>query len=296
MVPMAWGPHLPRRSMTRSVRLKNPEEIERSILNGVPGTLMAGWRKSLSDQEVADLMQLIARWEEVPGGALAVPEQVIVVTEEQLSQGAALYAANCSSCHAPEGQGSQRATALNVKAFLETTPDQAIKQIVTLGVPETTMPAWGDRMSETQIEALVGFIRSWEPEAPEVASPIRMRGPWSSGSGGAPALPSGGVSPGGGGKGAGGYQGGRNRNNAAVQAEDEPAAAPEALGQAAPEGSLNTQSASRSIDPENNRNTSGDLPVGDAPSSEGVGSDAGFIKVLSWWAEIEGLERSRSLE
>jgi len=42
------------------------------------------------------------------------------------------------------------------------------------------MPAWGDRMTEAEIQAVVGFIRAWEPTAPEVAEPARTGGggPW----------------------------------------------------------------------------------------------------------------------
>jgi hypothetical protein len=41
------------------------------------------------------------------------------------------------------------------------------------------MPAWGDRMTEADIQSLVGFIRSWESTAPEVAEPARGGGgPW----------------------------------------------------------------------------------------------------------------------
>jgi len=63
-------------------------------------------------------------------------------------------------------------------------------------VPETAMQAWGDRLSEAQIQAIVGFMRSWEPNAPEIAQPVRVRGPWWQGStsaGGSPQLPSGGA-------------------------------------------------------------------------------------------------------
>ena len=61
---------------------------------------------------------------------------------------------------------------LNVKSFLTATTDAALQQIITMGVPGTAMPAWGDRLSETEIQALVGFIRAWEPNAPDVATPI----------------------------------------------------------------------------------------------------------------------------
>jgi hypothetical protein len=72
-----------------------------------------------------------------------------------------------------------RAPSLNVKGFLTDTNDAAIQQIITLGVPGTAMPAWGDRMTEAEIRAIVGFIRSWEPTAPDVAEPARGGGsPW----------------------------------------------------------------------------------------------------------------------
>ncbi len=192
------------------VREKSADELERTILNGVPGTLMAGWEKSLDIENVRALVTLINRWDEIPAGAVPAPDQPIPVTAESLALGEQLYTSNCSNCHGPEGQGSQRAPSLNVKSFLSETSDQAIQQIVTLGVPETAMPAWGDRMVESEIQAVVGFIRSWEPNAPEVATPVRIRGPWGS-SGTAPNLPSGGVQPNGQGKGQG--QGKGRQNN-----------------------------------------------------------------------------------
>lgn len=178
---------------TEEIRAKSLAEIERILLNGVPGTLMAAWEKTLSREQTDSILALIQRWDEIPAGAVPEPENSVPVTAESLSMGADLYAASCSSCHGPEGQGSQRAPSLNVKSFLTETNDLAIKQIITLGVPDTSMPAWGDRMLESEIEAIVGFIRSWEPDAPEVASPVRVRGPWWQSSSSAPNLPSGGM-------------------------------------------------------------------------------------------------------
>ena len=42
------------------------------------------------------------------------------------------------------------------------------------------MPTWGDRMSTSDIQAIVGFIRQWEATAPEVATLARGGGgpPW----------------------------------------------------------------------------------------------------------------------
>lgn len=163
------------------VREKTAEEITRVITFGNTGTLMAGWSNILTPEEITALTSLVQRWDEVPLGTIPAPDVPIAVTEESLALGSQLYAANCSRCHGPEGQGTPRAPSLNVRSFLTDTNDQAIQQIITSGVPGTAMPTWGDRMTKADIQAIVGFIRQWEPTAPEVATITRPGGggqPW----------------------------------------------------------------------------------------------------------------------
>lgn len=163
------------------VREKTPEDITRVITYGNTGTLMAGWSNVLTPDEITSLTSLVGRWDEIPLGTIPAPNVPIPVTEESIALGSQLFAANCARCHGPEGQGTPRAPSLNVKSFLTDTSDLAIQQIVTLGVPGTAMPAWGDRMSDADIQAIVGFIRQWEPTAPEVAVLTRPGGggpPW----------------------------------------------------------------------------------------------------------------------
>jgi mono/diheme cytochrome c family protein len=164
-----------------AVREKTADELTRTITYGSPGTLMASWSGRLTPEQIESLVMLIQRWDEIPAGILPAPDVPIATTAESLARGETLYAANCSRCHGPEGQGTPRAPALNVKSFLTSTNDQAMELIITNGVPGTAMPAWGDRMSAADIQAIVGFIRQWEPTAPEVAVPIRPGGggpPW----------------------------------------------------------------------------------------------------------------------
>lgn len=168
-----------------AARNKTSAELERVINNGIPGTLMAGWSSVLLPGDVSALITLIQRWDEVPTGAIPAPEMPIAVTAESLAHGAQLYSSSCSRCHGPEGQGTQRAPALNVRSFLTETSDPAIQQIITLGIPGTSMPAWGDRLITADIQAIIGFIRQWESTAPDVAVPVRVgKGgpPWMSSS------------------------------------------------------------------------------------------------------------------
>lgn len=163
------------------VREKTPDELTRTVTFGNPGTLMAGWSNALTTEEINAMVTLVLRWDEVPTGILPAPNVPIPTTEESIALGSSLFTANCSRCHGPEGQGTQRAPALNVKAFLTKTSDLAIQQIVTNGVPGTAMPVWGDRMTEAEIQGVIGFIRQWESTAPEVAIPAKGGGggpPW----------------------------------------------------------------------------------------------------------------------
>ena len=163
----------------QSVRDKSIDDLERVLLYGSPGTLMAGWENALTFEELSGVLTLITQWEQVELGAIPAPDISVPVTEQSLALGADLYAANCARCHAPEGQGTPRAPSINVKGFLAETSDGALQQIISLGIPETSMPVWGDKMLESEIQAIVGFIRAWEPTAPEVAEPIRgSGGPW----------------------------------------------------------------------------------------------------------------------
>jgi mono/diheme cytochrome c family protein len=160
-------------------RDKTAEDLTRTLTYGNTGTLMAGWSNILKPEEISALVTMIERWEEIPAGTIPAPNIPIPTTEESIALGSQLYAANCSRCHGPEGQGTPRAPSLNVKSFFVDRSDQAIQQIITNGVPGTAMPTWGDRMSEVQIQAIVGFIRQWEATAPEVATLARGGGgPW----------------------------------------------------------------------------------------------------------------------
>ena len=202
------------------VREKTADELLRTIQNGVAGTLMASWANTLQTDQQAALIELITRWDEVPGGTIPAPDRPVAVTAESLAIGSDLFTQNCARCHGPEGQGTQRAPSLNVKGYLADTNDAALVQIVTFGVTGTAMPAWGDRLDEAQIQAIVGFMRSWEPTAPEVAVPARGGGgPWWSTNSSQPSgqyLPSGGQR--GQGKGQGGPPSGRGPSSQSAAA------------------------------------------------------------------------------
>jgi mono/diheme cytochrome c family protein len=162
---------------------RTADQLNKTISLGSPGTVMAGWNQRLSAEEIAQLVTLVQRWDQIPPDAIPEPPaQPIIVTEKLLATGQTLYAQNCSRCHGTDGQGTRRAPALNVQTFFDkVTTEQAMVQIVSAGVPGTAMPAWGERLSIAEIEAIVAYVRSWEPTAPAVANPQTTGGggpPW----------------------------------------------------------------------------------------------------------------------
>ncbi len=162
---------------------RTAEQLTKTITLGSPATLMAGWNQRLKPEQIADLVLLVQRWDALPANAIPEPPaQPIVVTQKILDTGKTLFAQNCSWCHGTAGQGTRRAPALNVQSFFQkVTSDAAMIQIVTNGVPNTAMPAWGTRLSGSEIEAVVAFVRQWQASAPAVAAPQTMTGggpPW----------------------------------------------------------------------------------------------------------------------
>jgi mono/diheme cytochrome c family protein len=149
-------------------------DLVRTIEQGVPGTLMASWRNALTNEDIANVTLLLRRWEELDAAGIVLPTveaAPIEMTPEMIAQGQKLFSITCSQCHGADGYGTAIAPALNNQVFLGETPDAAIQQIISLGVPGTVMPAWGGWLSETDIAALTAYLRSLEPTAPAIVAP-----------------------------------------------------------------------------------------------------------------------------
>ena len=162
---------------------RTADQLNKTVSLGSPGTVMAGWNQKLSLTEITDLVTLIQHWDQLPANTIPEPPaQPIIVTEKLLATGQTLYTQNCSRCHGTDGQGTRRAPALNVQTFFDkVTSDAAMIQIVSSGVPGTAMPAWGDRLSMSEIDAIVAYVRSWAATAPAVATAQTTGGggpPW----------------------------------------------------------------------------------------------------------------------
>ena len=92
-------------------------------------------------------------------GLLPVP---LKSAEGDQPDGAGLYKQKCSMCHGAEGKGF---TALKTPDFTdpkwqEGITDKEIVETIKNGKKGTPMPAFGDKLKDDEIQALVAYIRS----------------------------------------------------------------------------------------------------------------------------------------
>jgi mono/diheme cytochrome c family protein len=87
------------------------------------------------------------------------------------ADGASIFKSNCAVCHGPDGKGIAAVKTPNftdpkVQASLT---DQEMLDIITHGKKGTLMPAWEGKLSEEQIRAVQGFVRSLGTAKPSQA-------------------------------------------------------------------------------------------------------------------------------
>ncbi|MCB0067954.1 MAG: c-type cytochrome, partial [Caldilineaceae bacterium] len=155
------------------VRLTDAD-MTRIIVQGVPGTLMAGWERALPAADIDAVVALIRRWPELSAAGIALPAieaAPIDMSPAAIAGGSKLYDLLCTQCHGIDGYGTPLAPALNNQTFLSQTEDAAIQQIIAGGVPGTTMPSWGGYLTEADIAAITAYLRSLEATAPAMAAP-----------------------------------------------------------------------------------------------------------------------------
>jgi len=166
------------------VSLNNPDvraidtaELIRIINEGVPSTLMASWANVLEPQEIESLVAFLQNWDVIEGQGLALtpPEPIRIDLdnpEEVMALGEQIFSTTCSVCHGENGSGDTGPT-LNSQQLLSRNSDEQILNTIVNGGhrPNSSMPAFGDRLTSVEIGALVDHIRAWEPTATWVENP-----------------------------------------------------------------------------------------------------------------------------
>jgi len=84
------------------------------------------------------------------------------------NEGAMLYRQNCAVCHGADGDGGV-GIPLNLPDFLAVASDEYLRNTLRIGRPGRIMPAFAN-LGDSEIEAVIGYIRSWSPQVAPVYS------------------------------------------------------------------------------------------------------------------------------
>ena len=150
-----------------------------AISYGRPGTPMGPYLDEvggpMSAREIRELSGWLARMEGISPPRRRTDDLAPIRGDAALGQ--RLYGQHCAECHGESGEGGT-GTALGNATMLATTPDLFLKAAITQGRNGTAMRAFGDTLSETEIDGLVTFLRSrasgWDaadmafPEPPDL--------------------------------------------------------------------------------------------------------------------------------
>lgn len=82
--------------------------------------------------------------------------------ESEPVDGAAVFKKRCSMCHGPEGKGfsANKTPDFTSEDWQKSKTDEEITDVVKNGKKGTPMPAFGSKLSEDEVKAVVAHVRS----------------------------------------------------------------------------------------------------------------------------------------
>jgi len=150
------GPALNSRPL---LELTNDDVLFSLARTGVPGTTMPAWGQlfggPLTDEQLGQVVTYLRSWQPT------APDPTPVSTEPDPVAGARIYARTCGLCHGPQGEGTDRARALNDARRLSKLDDAWYRNTVAHGRPAKGMPTWGTVLSPGQIDDVVALLAAW---------------------------------------------------------------------------------------------------------------------------------------
>lgn len=116
------------------------------------------------------MARLRAKLTLLAGGVGLLASAAACAETKQHKEGAELYGRMCAVCHGPNGEGykADQAPALRDPGFLGTASDAFLKESIVNGRLGSTMSSWGVHsggpLTDPQVEALVAYMRLWQPK------------------------------------------------------------------------------------------------------------------------------------
>ncbi|MFK7958638.1 MAG: c-type cytochrome [Lysobacterales bacterium] len=133
-----------------------------AALYGRPGTPMGPYVDELGGPMTRSEIGNLTAWMSMQVGVQPSRDDLTPINGD-VGTGRALYAANCAQCHGPNGEGGGEGipgTALGNTTMLATSPDTFLRLAIAEGRDGTAMRGFSGEFDDTQIDALVAFLRS----------------------------------------------------------------------------------------------------------------------------------------
>jgi len=152
-------------SSAEYLRTRDDFTLRSIIAQGQPNFGMSPFGSAyggpLEEEEIDAIVAYMRSWEENPPVELPPEAEFTTLSLE----GAEIYNNLCAQCHGRDGGGGI-GPSLRETEFQDENTDQEIFDTINLGHGATAMLAWGEILTQGQIQQLVQFIRQFEP--PEV--------------------------------------------------------------------------------------------------------------------------------
>ena len=122
--------------------------------NGNMQRMMPPWKNRLNDQQIWDAVGYA--W-------------TLHTSADELAAGKAIYEKQCVACHGPDGKG--KAPTPDLTDFAKTSPTSQKAWSDLLAKGRATMPAFGDKLNQTEQRAVLEYARSFS-FGPMVRAPL----------------------------------------------------------------------------------------------------------------------------
>jgi cytochrome c oxidase cbb3-type subunit 3 len=147
--------------------------LRAAVADGRTGTTMSAWSSvhggPLGRGEVEAVVAFLKTWATVPRAALDEKG-----AKGDAVHGAETYARECARCHGEKGTGGPNVN-IGSSQFLVNASNGYIRYAIQDGRADTTMPAFGEKLGDTEIEDVLALLRSWkvDPTPPPHDPPAR---------------------------------------------------------------------------------------------------------------------------
>jgi len=152
-------------------RVVSQDYIEFTLLRGRSRRQMAVWSEDQSGLRQQEMQALVARLKR-PSSRLNRPSGYSPPFDLQQfrtadsEEGGRLFVKHCATCHGEQAKGGL-ALALQQEDLLKNASDSYLFETLVTGRGNAGMPAW-ENLTDEQVYAVVKYLRSWFPYAPEV--------------------------------------------------------------------------------------------------------------------------------